>query len=66
MLINEINKIEVESYDKLVNLIRGKDKKNKIDLRKDFIFRGLSDIEHELIPSSLRKNNLNQWNINEL
>lgn len=60
MLINGINQIEVESYDELVNLIRGKDKRNKIDLRKDFIFRGLSDTEHELIPSSLRKNNLNR------
>ena len=63
MLKDGINKIKIKSYDELVNLIRGKDKRNPHDLRKDFAFRGLSNIEYELIPSSLRKNKLNQLNL---
>lgn len=66
MLKNGINEIKIKSYDELVKLIRGKDKRTKHDLRKDFIFRGLSNVEYELIPSSLRKNNLNQLEINKL
>lgn len=66
MLKNGINEIKIKSYDELVKLIRGKDKRTKHDLREDFIFRGLSNAEYDLIPSSLRKNNLNQLNINEL
>ena len=65
MLKNGINEIEIESYDELVNIICGKHQKNKIDLREDFIFRGLSNIEYELIPSSLRKDNLKQLKIDE-
>ena len=65
MLKDGINEIEIESYDELVNIICGKHQKNKIDLREDFIFRGVSDIEYELIPSSLRKDNLNQLKIDE-
>ena len=66
MIKNGINKIEIESYDELVKIIYGKHEENKIDLREDFIFRGVSDIEYELIPSSLRKDNLNQLKIDEL
>ena len=66
MLKNGINKIEIESYDELVKIIYGKHEENKIDLREDFIFRGVSDIKYELIPSSLRKDNLNQLKIDEL
>lgn len=62
---NHLIEIKINSYDELVNLICGKDEKNKHDLREDYVFRGLSNIEYELIPSSLRKNNLNQLNINE-
>ena len=61
-----INEIKIESYDELVNIICGKHEKNKIDLREDFIFRGVSDIRCELIPSSLRKNKQNQLKIDEL
>ena len=61
-----INEIKIESYDELVNIICEKNKKNKIDLREDFIFRGVSDIRCELIPSSLRKNKQNQLKIDEL
>lgn len=60
-----INEIKIKSFDDLMNLIRGKDERTKQDLRKNFIFRGLSNVENELIPSSLRKNNLNQLKINE-
>ena len=66
MLKDGINEIEIESYDELVNIICGKHEKNKIDLREDFIFRGVSDIEYELIPSSFRKDNLNQLKIDEI
>ena len=66
MLKNGINEIEIESYDELVNIIYGKHEKNKIDLREDYIFRGLSDIEYELIPSALRKDKLNQMKIDEI
>ena len=61
-----INEIKIESYDELVNIICGKHEKNKIDLREDFIFRGVSDIRCELIPSSLRKDKLNQLEIDEI
>ena len=60
-----INEIKIESYDELVNIICGKHEKNKIDLREDFIFRGVSDIRCELIPSSLRKNKQNQLKIDK-
>ena len=66
MLKDGINEIEIKSYDELVNIICGKHDKNKTDLRENFIFRGLSNIEYELIPSSLRKNNSNQLKINEI
>ena len=61
-----INTIIIESYDELAGIIKGKHEKNKMDLREDFIFRGLSNIEYELIPSALRRNKLNQLEINEL
>lgn len=64
-LDNHLIEITINSYDELVNLICGKDEKYKHDLREDYIFRGLPNIEYKLIPSSLRKNNLNQLNINE-
>ena len=66
MLKNGINEIEIESYDELVNIIYGKHEKNKIDLRENFVFRGLSNVKYELIPSSLRKDKLNQLNIDKL
>lgn len=66
MLKNGINEIEIESYDELINIIYGKHEKNKIDLRKNFVFRGLSDVKYELIPSSLRKDKLNQLEIDEI
>ena len=66
MLKNGINEIKIKSYEELVKLICGKDKRTKHDIREDFIFRGISNVKYELIPSSLRKNNLNQLKINEL
>ena len=66
MLKNGINEIKIKSYEELVMLICGKDKRTKHDIREDFIFRGISNVKYELIPSSLRKNNLNQLKINEL
>ena len=66
MFKDGINTIIIESYDELACIIKGKHEKNKMDLREDFIFRGLSNIEYELIPSALRRNKLNQLEINEL
>ena len=61
-----INEIKIKSYDELVSIICGKHDKYKIDLREDFIFRGIADMRCELIPSSLRKNKQNQLKIDEL
>lgn len=66
MLKYGINEIEIESYDELVKIIHGKHEKNKIDLRENFVFRGLSNVKYELIPSSLRKDKLNQLEIDEI
>lgn len=66
MLKDGINEIEIESYDELVNIIHGKHEENKMDLRENFVFRGLSDVKYELIPSSLRKDKLNQLEIDEI
>ena len=66
MLKDGINEIEIESYDELVNVICGKHEKNRIDLRENFVFRGVSNVEYELIPSSLRRDNLNQLEIDEI
>lgn len=66
MLKDGINEIKIESYDELLNIICGKHENNKIDLREDFVFRGLSNVNHELIPSSLRKDNLNQLKIDNI
>ena len=65
ILCNGVKKITIRSYDELVNIVRGKDKIFTDDLREDFVFRGISNIEYELIPSALRKNELNELNINE-
>lgn len=48
-----VKTIEVESIEELFDLIKGKS--NFPDLRENFIFRGLGDIDYDLIPSSLRK-----------
>lgn len=66
MLKDGINEIEIKSYDELVKIIHGKHEKNKIDLRENFVFRGLSNVKYELIPSSLRKDKLNQLEIDEI
>jgi len=63
-LRNGVKEVLIKSYDELVNIIRGKDEIFTDDLREDFVFRGLSNIEYELIPSALRKNELNELNIN--
>lgn len=62
---NGVKEVPIKSYDELVNIIRGKDENFTDDLREDFVFRGLSNIEYDLIPSALRKNELNELNINE-
>ncbi|MEE0935877.1 MAG: FRG domain-containing protein [Methanobrevibacter sp.] len=64
-MCNGVKKITIKSYDELVNIVRGKDKIFTDDLREDFVFRGISNIEYDLIPSALRKNELNELNINE-
>lgn len=66
MFKDGINEIQINSYDELVNIICGKHEKYKEDLRKKFIFRGLSDVKYELIPSGLRKNKYTkEFKINE-
>ena len=61
---NNIIEIKIDSYDDLVNHIKGKTDKCG-DLRDNFIFRGLSNFEYELVPSALRKDDLNQPIVND-
>lgn len=52
----------INSIEELFSIIKGNT--NFIDLRQDFIFRGLSDESYELIPSSLRdcdESNINNF-----
>ena len=55
-----IDEIQISSYDKLIQIIRGKTKKCN-DLRDNFIFRGVEDCNFELIPSALRDDNINSY-----
>lgn len=48
-----VEEITVEGVEDLFDYITGR--KNIPDLRDDFIFRGVKSSNHELIPSSLRK-----------
>lgn len=48
-----VEEITIESIEDLFDYITGR--KNIPDLREDFIFRGVKSSKHELIPSSLRK-----------
>ena len=45
---------KIHDYYDLMNIIQGKG--DYEDIRNDYIFRGLSNIKHDLVPSSLRKN----------
>lgn len=62
MLNNDnIEKIEINSYDELVKIIQGKTDCCE-DLRDKFIFRGVENENFKLIPSALRDdNNLNNF-----
>ena len=57
-----IKEIEINNYDDLVKSIQGKSKKCD-DLRDKFIFRGVEDSEFQLIPSALREDNINDFEI---
>ena len=50
-----IKKITISDFDNLSEIIRGKTDFCP-DIRKEFIFRGMSDENYNLCPSSLRKN----------
>ena len=55
-----IFKYKIKNYREVFDIINGRDNYN--DLRGNFIFRGISDKEYELKPSSLRKNSkLNEF-----
>ena len=58
-----IEKIEVDDYDELVKIIKGKNPKRE-DLRNKFVFRGVEDSAFDLIPSALRENKINGY-VNE-
>lgn len=60
---NGVKEVPIKSYDELVNIIRGKDENFTDDLREDFVFRGLSNIEYDLIPSALRKNEIGRAHV---
>lgn len=58
---DNIEKIEINSYDELVKIIQGKTDCCE-DLRDKFIFRGVENENFKLIPSALRDdNNLNNF-----
>ncbi len=52
---------EIKEFSDLSNLIKIED----IDLRENFIFRGIKKSSYDLIPSSLRKNKKGYYNINK-
>lgn len=52
---------EIKNYDNLLDFINV----DETDLREKFIFRGLKKSDYTLVPSSLRKTNNNQYEINK-
>ena len=55
-----IKKIKIGNYDELIKIIQGKSEECD-DLRDNFIFRGVENDEFKLLPSALRKNNINKF-----
>ena len=55
-----IKKIKIGNYDELIKIIQGKSEECD-DLRDNFIFRGVENDEFKLLPSALRKNNINKY-----
>ena len=58
-----VEEITIEGVEDLFDYITGR--KNIPDLREDFIFRGVKSSEHELIPSSLRKDDDGEFKIDK-
>ena len=54
---------EIRNYYDLMNIIQGKG--DFKDFRNNYIFRGLNNKNHSLIPSSLRDNGLINKYIND-
>ena len=52
----------ISEYTDLLDIIRFND---SVDLRENFIFRGLKKLEYDLTPSSLRKDDDGEFNINK-
>lgn len=55
-----IEEIYVESYEDLMNTLQSKTP----NFREKYIFRGLGNVEHKLIPSALRKDKNGEYNLN--
>lgn len=53
----------IKEYDDLLDIIRGK--REWKDLRKNFVFRGMKNAKYDLVPSSLRKDEYGNLNINK-
>lgn len=58
-----VEKITIEGVEDLFDYITGR--KNIPDLREDFIFRGVKSSKYELIPSSLRKDDDGEFEIDK-
>lgn len=58
-----VEEITVEGVEDLFDYITGR--KNIPDLREDFIFRGVKSSKYELIPSSLRKDDDGEFEIDK-
>ena len=56
-----IEKKTISSYSELIKII----KRSKINFREHFIFRGIGDINYELIPGAFRKNDNGEYMIKE-
>ena len=55
-----VEEIEIESYEHLIDELT----KTK-NFRKNYIFRGIGNVDYELIPKALRRNDLGELTIND-
>jgi hypothetical protein len=56
---NYIKPIPIKKSDDIFNLIQGKCDECCPDIRENYIFRGLENVEYDLVPSSLRQEEKN-------
>jgi hypothetical protein len=60
-----IKEITIQEYDEIFNLINGKNNEKCVDLREEYIFRGIECSSYKLIPSAIRKNDKGDFEIDD-